>query len=102
MPKDFFSTAAFTDKLIAWIDANRGSGKPFLAYAAYTAPHWPLQAPVADIEAQKGRYDAGYETIRLRRIERMKQLGLIPQAMQPHPGVAGPGEGGTGPRRWHG
>ena len=100
LPKDFFSTASFTDKLIAWIDANRGSGKPFLAYAAYTAPHWPLQAPVADIEAQKGRYDAGYEVIRLRRIERMKQLGLIPQAMQPHPGVAGPGEGGTGPKRW--
>jgi arylsulfatase len=100
LPPDFFSTAAFTDKLIGYIDANRASGKPFFAYAAYTAPHWPLQAPEADIAAQKGRYDAGYEVIRDRRIERMKQLGLIPAAIKPHPGVASVAEGGQGPKRW--
>lgn len=100
LPRDFFSTQAFTDKLIGYIDANRASGKPFFAYAAYTAPHWPLQAPEADIAAQKGRYDAGYEAIRERRIARMKQLGLIPAAMNPFPGVPGPAEGGAGPKRW--
>lgn len=100
LPRDFFSTAAFTDKLIGYIDANRASGKPFFAYAAYTAPHWPLQAPEADIAAQRGRYDAGYEVIRERRIARMKQLGLIPAAMKPHPGIASVAEGGQGPKRW--
>jgi arylsulfatase len=101
LPKDFFSTAAFTDKLIGYIESNRSSGKPFFAYAAYTAPHWPLQAPEADIAAQKGRYDAGYEAIRGRRIERMKRLGLMPASLQPHPGVPGPAEGNkSGPKRW--
>lgn len=100
LPRDFFSTQAFTDKLIGYIEANRASGKPFFAYAAYTAPHWPLQAPEADIAAQKGRYDAGYEAVRERRIARMQQLGLIPASMKPFPGVPGPAEGGTGPKRW--
>lgn len=100
LPKDFFSTATFTDRLIGYIDANRSTGKPFFAYAAYTAPHWPLQAPEADVAAQKGRYDAGYEAIRARRIERLKELRLVPAAMKPYPGVAGPAEGGKGPKRW--
>ncbi len=100
LPKDFFSTQFFTDKLIAYIDSQRGSGKPFFAYAAYTAPHWPLQAPQADIAAQRGRYDEGYDVIRARRIERLKQKGLIPAGFQPSPGVPGPAEGGKGPKRW--
>lgn len=100
LPKDFYSTAAFTDKLIAYIDGARAAGKPFFAYAAYTAPHWPLQAPDADIAAQKGRYDAGYDAVAQRRLGRMKQLGLVPATMKPNPGVAGPAEGGTGPKRW--
>ena len=100
LPRDFFSTQAFTDKLIGYIEANRASGKPFFAYAAYTAPHWPLQAPEADIAAQKGRYDAGYEVVRERRIARMQQLGLIPVSMKPSPVVRGPAEGGTGPKQW--
>lgn len=102
LPKDFYSTATYTDKLIGYIDGARTSGKPFFAYAAYTAPHWPLQAPEADIAAQKGRYDLGYEAIRERRIDRMKQLGVIPASMKPFAGVAGPGEGGDGPKRWSG
>lgn len=83
LPKDFYSTRSYTDKLISYIDANRDSGRPFFAYAAYTAPHWPLQAPAEDIQRQKGRYDEGYDVIRDRRIARMKKLGLIPQDLQP-------------------
>lgn len=101
LPRDFFSTAFYTDKLIEFIDSRRPDGKPFFAYAAYTAPHWPLQAPDADIAAQKGRYDAGYDVIRARRLERMKQLGLIPPSFQPHPVLPSVAEGGTGPKRWH-
>lgn len=100
LPRDYFSTAAFTDKLIGWIDANRDSGKPFFAYAAYTAPHWPLQAPAGDIRAQKGRYDEGYEVVKTRRLERMKRSGLVPEATEAHQGVPSPRQGGLGPRLW--
>lgn len=101
LPKDFYSTAFFTDRLIEYIGSHRGDGKPFFAYAAYTAPHWPLHAPEADIAAQKGRYDAGYDAVRERRLERMKQLGLVAPSARAHPVMRSVAEGGTGPKRWH-
>jgi arylsulfatase A-like enzyme len=100
LPADFYSTKTYTDKLISYIDSNRADGKPFFAYAAYTAPHWPLQAPDADIAAQKGRYDEGYDVIRARRIQKMKQLGVLPQGFVENPGLASVAQGGTGKKRW--
>lgn len=82
-PADFYSTDFFTDRLISYIDAGHADGKPFFAYAAYTSPHWPLQAPVEFIERQRGRYDEGYDIIRQRRLKRQQELGIIPSDMQP-------------------
>lgn len=78
LPDDFFSTNYFTDKLISYLDSGKNSGKPFFAYAAYTAPHWPLQAPAEYRDRYRGVYDVGYDVIRDARIARQKQLGLIP------------------------
>ena len=100
LPKDFFSTDYYTDQLIAFIGKREQARKPFFAYAAYTAPHWPLQAPAKYLEAQKGRYDEGYEVIRNRRIEKMKQLGLLPKAFQPSPMLPSKAEGGQGMAKW--
>lgn len=83
LPDGFFSTNFYTDKLISYIDQNKGDDKPFFAYAAFTAPHWPLQAPDDFINRYKGRYDAGYDAIRNARITKQKQLGIIPQDFQP-------------------
>lgn len=100
LPTDFYSTKTYTDKLIEFIGKDRPSDKPFFAYAAYTAPHWPLQAPAADIASQAGRYNEGYEVIRQRRIERMKQLKVLPAGFVANAGLASAAEGGTGKRRW--
>ena len=78
LPDDFFSTNYFTDKLISYLESGKNSGKPFFAYAAYTAPHWPLQAPAEYRDRYRGVYDSGYDVIRDARIDRQKQLGLIP------------------------
>ncbi|MGN5765253.1 arylsulfatase [Acinetobacter calcoaceticus] len=78
LPNDFFSTNYFTDKLISYLESGKNSGKPFFAYAAYTAPHWPLQAPAEYRDRYRGVYDVGYDVIRDARIARQKQLGLIP------------------------
>lgn len=83
-PADYYSSDFFTDKLIAYIDRNKADGKPFFGYMAYTAPHWPLQAPDADIAKFAGRYDAGYEAIRQQRLERQRALGLIPAGFTPY------------------
>ncbi len=78
IPRDgFYSSEAFTNKLLEYIKNGEGSGKPFFGYLAFTAPHWPLHAPDADIAKYEGRYKEGYDKLRKERIERMKKLGLI-------------------------
>jgi arylsulfatase len=79
-----YSTDFYTQRLISYIDANKGDGKPFFAYAAYTSPHWPLQVPEPWLSKYKGRYDEGYEAVRAARIARQKQLGIIPQDFTPY------------------
>lgn len=76
LPTPFYSSEFYANRLIA--DIKSGGDRPFFAYAAFTAPHWPLQAPREYIDKYKGRYDAGYDVIRKSRIERMKTLGLLP------------------------
>lgn len=82
----FYSSEFFASKIISQIDSNKGDGKPFFAYLAFTAPHWPLQAPDEDIKKYEGKYDVGYDVIRAQRLARMKQLGIVPKDMQPFTG----------------
>ena len=77
--EDFYTTEFFTRRMIDYIEADRDEGKPFFAWLAYTAPHWPLQAPEASIERFRGWYDEGWEVIHHRRLERMGELGLLPE-----------------------
>ena len=86
LPDDFFSSDYFTERLRSYIDRDHGDGKPFFAYLAFQAVHFPLQVPDAYLERYRGRYDAGYEVIREARIARQKQLGLIPQDFRANPG----------------
>ena len=44
-----YSSDLYTDKLLQYID-ERPRDKPFFAYHAFSAPHWPLQAPRENIE----------------------------------------------------
>ena len=77
VPKDFFSTDFYTDRLIDYIEKDKSTDKPFLAVLSYTAPHWPLHAPDEWIDRYKGRYAEGYEAIRQARLARMKELGIV-------------------------
>lgn len=76
LPDDFYSTVFYTDKMLDFLD-KRDKSRPFMTYLAYTAPHWPLQAPAASIAKFKGHYDEGYEVLFKQRFERQKALGLI-------------------------
>lgn len=81
--EDWYTTRDYTHKMIDYIEADRDEDKPFFAYLAYTAPHWPLQAPVDAIEKFNGWYDEGYESIYLQRFARMKELGHIHADAEP-------------------
>jgi arylsulfatase len=83
----FYSTDFYTQKLISYIDSQKGDGKPFFAYAAYTSPHWPLQVPEPWLHKYSGKYDVGYDAIKAARIARQKALGLIPQDFNPYGGA---------------
>ena len=77
-PKGAYSTDFYTDKLIEYIDQNREDQKPFFAFAAYTAPHWPLQVDEKYWRKYEGRYDGGYEKLREERLASLKAAGMIP------------------------
>ena len=78
LPASFYSTAYYTDKLIGQIRSGLADGRPFFAYAAYTSPHWPLQVPDAELDRYRGAYDEGYDTLRGRRFEAARRLGVVP------------------------
>lgn len=75
-PVGRYSTDFYTDQIIKYLEIPLN--RPFFAYLAYTAPHWPLQAPPASILKYHGRYDQGWEVLRKERWKRAQALGLIP------------------------
>ncbi len=85
-PEGRYSTALYTDKLIDYIELNRGDGKPFFAFAAYTSPHWPLQVPDGYLDLYAGHYDAGYDQLREQRFASLKAAGIIPESSVLPPG----------------
>ena len=86
---DFYTTRFYTDRMIEYLEADRADERPFFAYLAYTAPHWPLQAPPESIAKFDGRYDDGYEALYRRRLERAKALGLAPPDFEGIPPIEG-------------
>ncbi len=75
--KDYYSTNAYTDYAIKFIEESESSGKPFFLYLAYQAPHWPLHALPEDIARYRGKYEAGWDKLREARFKKMKGLGIL-------------------------
>jgi arylsulfatase len=84
VPRGFFSTEFYTDKIMEYID-SRKAHQPFFAYLSYTAVHDPLHVPDEWLDKYKGRYDAGYDVLRKDRLKKLKKLGFIPPDTQPFP-----------------
>lgn len=97
-PKD--NSYYFTDEIgsnaIQFLDEQRSEEKPnrtggpaarpFFLYVAFTAPHWPLQALPEDIAKYRGKYDQGWDSLRVQRLNRQKELGILTdkQSIAPH------------------
>lgn len=77
-PEGRYSTDYYTERLLEFIEENRGDGKPFFAYAAYTSPHWPLQVPDEYLDLYSGYYDDGYDALREKNFDALKEAGIIP------------------------
>ena len=72
----FYSSDNFTTEAIKYINGQNNK-YPFFLYLAYTAPHWPIQAPQNEVEPYVGKYMGGWEKIRAERFIRMKEMGII-------------------------
>lgn len=81
-PEGAYSTDLYTDKLIEHIGETLDRNQPFFSFAAYTTPHWPLQVDPEFWKKYEGRYNDGYESLRLKRFNRMKELGFLPEDEQ--------------------
>jgi len=82
LPKDYYATKTYTDKLIGFIDANHGDGKPFFAYVSHQAPHDPYHLPRDWRSRHVGEYDKGWDAVRQERLKRQIELGIVPAGTQ--------------------
>ena len=107
--EDFYVTTAVADHAIEFLQQHekQSPDQPFFEYIAFTAPHFPLHAPQADINKYVGRYDRGWDEVRQRRWQKLNQLhpfagelsALEPNIGTPYPwtfekaaDILGPGE----------
>jgi arylsulfatase len=79
LPGDYYATKTYTDKMIDFIDANRGDGKPFFAYVSHQAPHDPYHLPQEWRKRHVGEYDGGWDALRQARLKRQIELGIMPE-----------------------
>ncbi len=80
---DFYYTDAIGDRAARFIlDHAKGESReaPFFLYAAFTAPHWPLQAIEEDIRKYKGRFNRGWDVLRRERLDRLVRMGIVDPA----------------------
>ncbi len=78
LPEDFYSSDSLTDKLLEYI-ASTPNDQPYFGYLAFTAPHWPLQAPAEVIAKYRGVYDQGWDVLRAQRMAGARAAGVVPE-----------------------
>ena len=79
LPDDYYATKTYTDKMIEFIDANHGDGKPFFAYVSHQAPHDPYHLPNEWRSLHVGEYDKGWDAVRQERLKRQIEMGIMPK-----------------------
>ncbi|MBI1369384.1 MAG: sulfatase-like hydrolase/transferase [Planctomycetes bacterium] len=75
----YYATDAIADHAIACLKdhAAHFADRPFFQYVAFISPHFPLQAPQADIDRYRDAYLEGWDVMRQRRFERQKRMGIV-------------------------
>jgi arylsulfatase A-like enzyme len=75
----YYATTAIADYAIKFLKGHAAEypDRPFFCYVAFTAPHFPVQAPAEDIEKYRKTYQAGWDELRQARGKRLKELGIV-------------------------
>ena len=93
--EDFYTTTAIGDHAVKCLAEHaRDHGEtPFFHYVAFTAPHFPVQAPAEVVAKYRERYLAGWDAVRAAREKRLRESGIVttPPAA-PEPAVGPPSQ----------
>lgn len=76
-PVGQYSSDFYTSKMLEYLNAEERGERPFFAYLAFTAPHWPIQAPEDVIDKYKGRYADGPAALHRSRLKAMQALDIV-------------------------
>lgn len=76
-----------TDHAIDYICTQKNAypDRPFFLYLAYGAMHAPHHAPQKYIDMYKGKFDEGWDELRLKWFANQKRLGIIPEDAELNP-----------------
>jgi arylsulfatase len=82
--EDFYFPDAMADKTIQWIHGQKSQdpNKPFFVYFSTGASHAPHHVAGKWADKYKGKFDAGWDALRVQTFERQKKLGVIPADAQ--------------------
>ena len=74
----YYSTHAIADYAIQCLKehAEKHDAQPFFEFLAFTAPHFPVQAPAEDIACYRNHYLPGWDVLRKERWQRMHAMGI--------------------------
>lgn len=74
---DFYYTDSIGEHSAAMVQRFCAEERPFFAYVAHVAPHWPLHATEDDIENIGDIYGAGWQALRKSRHAKLVDLGML-------------------------
>jgi arylsulfatase len=83
--KGSYYTDIIGKKSVEYINEAVAQDKPFFLYMSHVAPHYPLHAKPAMVAKQKGKFSAGWDTLRKNRHDKLLKLGLLSQGTKLSP-----------------
>ncbi|MCM8541525.1 MAG: arylsulfatase [Lentisphaeraceae bacterium] len=88
----FYGTIKVANKAIEYLKQHdkEHKQKPFMAYIAFAAPHFPLHALPEDIKKVGDRYKEGWDSIRQKRWQKIQELGIASGKLSPVEREVGP------------
>jgi arylsulfatase len=75
--KNWYGTDLVTDYGLKFVDESIAEKKPFFYYLPFSAVHFPLQVPQADIDRYRGKYKTDWQKLREARHKRQIEMGLV-------------------------